>query len=103
MAPTPAFTVVTCAAPIVVPTRHPRTAIPGTSRPTAAATATTVSPPGGNRHYFTETLKRQALDIYTEGTGITATGRAPGLKSAMSFPRQITRQTWDLMGQITWL
>ena len=30
--------------------------------------------PEGNRHYFPEAVKRQALDMYAEGAGITATG-----------------------------
>ena len=30
--------------------------------------------PDGNRRYFPETSRRQALDTYAEGTGITAAG-----------------------------
>lgn len=41
--------------------------------------------PDGNRHYFPEATKRQALDMYAEGTGITAAGRVLGVKLATVF------------------
>jgi transposase-like protein len=41
--------------------------------------------PDGNRHYFPEATKLQALDMYAEGTGITAAGRVLGVKSATIF------------------
>ena len=41
--------------------------------------------PEGNRHYFPEAVKRQALDMYAEGTGITATGRVLGVQPATVF------------------
>ena len=39
----------------------------------------------GNRHYFPETTGRQALDMYAEGAGITATGQVLGVKPASVF------------------
>jgi transposase-like protein len=41
--------------------------------------------PDGNRHCFPEAVKRQALDMYAEGTGITATGRVLGVQPATAF------------------
>ena len=41
--------------------------------------------PKGNRHYFSEALKRQALDMFAEGTGISATGRVLGVQPATVF------------------
>ena len=41
--------------------------------------------PEGNRHYYSATVKSQALDMYQEGTGITATGRVLGVKPATVF------------------
>ena len=41
--------------------------------------------PAGNRHYFPEALKRQALDLYAEGTGLTAIGRVLGVQTATVF------------------
>ena len=41
--------------------------------------------PEGNRHYFPETTRRQALDMYAEGAGIAATGRVLGVKPATVF------------------
>ena len=41
--------------------------------------------PEGNRHYFPEATRRQALDMYAEGTGITAAGRVLGVKPATVF------------------
>ena len=38
--------------------------------------------PDGNRHCFTEAVKRQALDLYAEGNGITATGWVLGMPQA---------------------
>ena len=57
-------------------TGPPRTVIPGASRPAVPATATTArSTSSGNSHYFPQTLKRQAPDIYAEGSAIAAVGR----------------------------
>ena len=41
--------------------------------------------PDGNRHCFPEAVKRQALDMYAGGTGITATGRILGVQLATVF------------------
>lgn len=41
--------------------------------------------PDGNRHYYSEAVKRQALDMYAEGTGITAIGRVLGVQTATVF------------------
>ena len=41
--------------------------------------------PDGNRHYFPESVKKQTLDMYAEGTGITATGRVLGVQPATVF------------------
>ena len=41
--------------------------------------------PDGNRHCFPEAVKRQALDMYAGGTGITAAGRIPGVQQATVF------------------
>ena len=41
--------------------------------------------PQGNRHYFPEATKRRAVDLYAEGTGITAASRVLGVKPATVF------------------
>ena len=41
--------------------------------------------PEGNRRYFPEAVKRQALDMYAGGAGIAATGRALGARPATVF------------------
>ena len=41
--------------------------------------------PEGNRHYYSQAVKSQALEMYQEGTGITATGRVLGVKPATVF------------------
>ena len=41
--------------------------------------------PEGNRHHFPETVKRQALEMYAEGTGIAAIGRVLGVQLATVF------------------
>ncbi len=54
--------------------------------------------PDGNRHCFPEAVKRQALDTYAEGTGITATGRIPGVQQATVFSWvKKARQAQELM------
>ena len=44
--------------------------------------------PGGNRHYYPEAVKRQAVDMYGEGTGITATGRVLGVQQCSEPERR---------------
>ena len=39
----------------------------------------------GCRHRFPETARRQALDMYAGGTGITPAGRVPGVRTATVF------------------
>ena len=41
--------------------------------------------PDGNRRYFPEPVKRQALYMYSEGAGITAVGRVLGVRTATVF------------------
>ena len=41
--------------------------------------------PSGNRHYYSEAVKRQAVDMYAEGTGLTAIGRVLGVQTATVF------------------
>ena len=38
--------------------------------------------PEGNRHYYSEAVKSQAIDMYLEGTGITAIGRVLEVQTA---------------------
>ena len=41
--------------------------------------------PEGNRHYYSAAVKSQALDMYQEGTGITAIGRVLEVQTATVF------------------
>ena len=79
----------TCVVPIVGPTVGPtgcpKTDAPGAVRPTAAGNATCGKchyrfTPEGNRHYYPAEVKRQAVDMYAEGMGITAAIRVLGVK-----------------------
>ncbi len=68
----------TCAAPTAAPTGLPGD---GHSRGKQTHRCRDCLPrftPEGNRHYFPETVKRQALEMYAEETGIAALGRVLG-------------------------
>ena len=41
--------------------------------------------PEGNRHYYSEAVKSQALEMYQEGAGITAIGRVLEVQTATVF------------------
>ncbi len=41
--------------------------------------------PDGNRHYFPEAIKRQAIDMYAEGMGIAAISRILDVRLATVF------------------
>ena len=58
--------------------------------------------PEGNRHYYSEAVKSQALDMYQEGTGLTAIGRVLEVQTATVFSWiKKARQAWRVMGPET--
>ena len=51
---------------------------PGASKPTAVRLCHYRFTPDGNRHYYSEKVKEQAIDMYGEGMAIAAISRGSG-------------------------
>lgn len=86
----PAFTAMTCAVLTAAPPfgKLRRTPKDGHSRGKQTCRCRDCHhrfTPEGNRRYFPETTRRQALDMYAEGAGVTAAGRVPWVKPATVF------------------
>lgn len=78
----------TCAALTAVPTGYPKTVAPEGTRPPVSAGGRLYRctechcrfTPGGDRHYYSEQVKGQALNMYQEGSSIWAIGRVLGVR-----------------------
>ena len=74
----------TCAVPLWLQP-DPKDGHTGVNGPTVAPTHRHRFTPEGRLRYSPENTRRQALDLYAEGTGITAAGRVLGVKPATVF------------------
>ena len=67
-------------APTAAPTDSPKTDYPEANRPATCRLCHYRFTPDGNRHYYSEQIKEQAIDMYGEGMAIAAISRVLEVK-----------------------